>query len=279
MILAKTKKELQEHLNTLRSKGNIGFVPTMGALHQGHLSLVKKAAADNPVVVASIFVNPTQFNNTNDLNSYPRNPEADLSLLETTDCNLVFIPEVLEIYPEPDPRKFNFAYMEKVMEGKHRPGHFNGVAQVVSKLFEMVKPNRAYFGLKDFQQLAIIQRMVQMLKIPVEIVPCPTIREESGLAMSSRNELLSKEERENAALIFRILTRSQNLTGEKSVRELEIWVKETINKNPFLNVEYFKIVEFESLHPVKSWSDKGKKIGCIAVFCGKIRLIDNIVLN
>jgi pantoate--beta-alanine ligase len=165
------------------------------------------------------------------------------------------------------------------MEGKHRPGHFNGVAQVVSRLFEIVNPNKAYFGLKDFQQLAIIQKMVQMLKMPVEIVPCPIIREENGLAMSSRNELLSAEERQNAALIYETLTGARNLAGKKSVRDLENRVIETINKNPFLNVEYFEIVDAENLQPVKSWNDKGKKIGCIAVFCGKVRLIDNIVLN
>jgi pantoate--beta-alanine ligase len=279
MVLVKTIKELQEYLMELRKNSSVGFVPTMGALHSGHLSLVNQAIRENSVVVVSIFVNPTQFNDADDLKRYPRNLEADLKLLEPTGCDLVFAPEADEIYPEPDTRKFDFGHLEEVMEGKHRPGHFNGVAQVVSKLFEIVEPNKAYFGLKDFQQLAIISKLVKLLKMPVEIVPCPIIREESGLAMSSRNELLSAEERESASLIFKTLSRAKNLIGTKSVRELEKWVIETINKNRFLNVEYFEIVDFDNLQPVKSWNDKGKKIGCIAVFCGKVRLIDNIVLN
>src|SRR5690554_1193475 len=203
MILVKTIKELKEYLGELRKNGSVGLIPTMGALHNGHLSLVNEAVRENPVVVVSIFVNPTQFNDPNDLRRYPRNLDADLKMLEPTGCDLVFAPEAEEIYPEPDSyrEKFDFGQLEKVMEGKHRPGHFNGVAQVVSKLFHIVEPNKAYFGLKDFQQLAIIKKMVQMLKMPVEIVPCPIIREESGLAMSSRNELLSAEERKNAALI------------------------------------------------------------------------------
>lgn len=283
MILAKKIIKLQEHLNQLRNLGSVGFVPTMGALHRGHISLVEKAKKENKTVVVSIFVNPTQFNDPNDLKRYPRNLEADMKLLKSTGCDVVFAPEAEEIYPEPDPdsywEKFDFGNLEKVMEGKHRPGHFNGVAQVVSKLFEIVKPDKAYFGLKDFQQLAVINKMVKMLGMPVEVVPCPIIREESGLAMSSRNELLSKIERENAALIFRTLAEAQNLAGQFSVRELENQVTETINKNPYLNVEYFEIVNFENLQPVKNWQEEGKKIGCIAVFCGKVRLIDNIVLN
>lgn len=283
MILAKKIIKLQEHLNQLRNPGSVGFVPTMGALHRGHISLVEKAKKENKTVVVSIFVNPTQFNDPNDLKRYPRNLEADMKLLKSTGCDVVFAPEAEEIYPEPDPdsywENFDFGHLGKVMEGKHRPGHFNGVAQVVSKLFEIVKPDKAYFGLKDFQQLAVINKMVKMLGMPVEVIPCPIIREESGLAMSSRNELLSKIERENAALIFRTLAEAQNLAGQFSVRELENRVTETINKNPYLNVEYFEIVNFENLQPVKNWQEEGKKIGCIAVFCGKVRLIDNIVLN
>lgn len=279
MKVIKTNKELQEHLEKLREKGAIGFVPTMGALHSGHLSLVEKAMEENDVVVVSIFVNPTQFNDANDLKRYPRNLEADLKMLETTDCDLVFAPEPDEIYPEPDTRKFNFGEMEKVMEGAHRPGHFNGVAQVVSKLFELVKPDRAYFGQKDFQQLAIIKKLVEMLKMDIEIVPCPIVREESGLAMSSRNELLKSEERENAALIYKTLSEVKKQTSEKSVYELKKWVTETINKNPFLDVEYFEVVDEENLKPVENWASNGKNVSCIAVFCGKIRLIDNIELT
>jgi pantoate--beta-alanine ligase len=277
MILVKTIKELQKELQNFRSSGSVGFVPTMGALHQGHLSLVNKAMAENPTVVVSIFVNPTQFNDPNDLKRYPRNLHADLAMLEPTGCQVVFAPEPEEIYPEPDTRKFSFGRLEEVMEGKHRPGHFNGVAQVVSKLFEIVKPDKAYFGLKDFQQLAIIKNMVKQMSLPVKIIPCPIVREENGLAMSSRNELLSKEERKNASLISRTLSEAKKLKEEKSVNEVVKWVTEQINQNPFLTVEYIEIVDDENLQPVKAWDEKSTKVGCIAAFCGKVRLIDNIV--
>jgi pantoate--beta-alanine ligase len=251
----------------------------MGALHAGHLSLVEKAAAENATVVVSIFVNPTQFNDSGDLERYPRTLESDLKLLEPTGCRLVFAPEVDEVYPEPDTRKFNFGELETVMEGKHRPGHFNGVAQVVSKLFEMVKPDKAYFGLKDFQQLAIIKSMANQLKLTVEIVPCPIVREKSGLAMSSRNELLTPDERANAANISKTLSEAKKLIGQKSVQELAGWVAENINKNKFLTVEYVEIVDENNLQPVNNWDEKNIKVGCVAVYCGKVRLIDNIVLN
>jgi pantoate--beta-alanine ligase len=279
MLLVKTEEELQQKLSSFRKLGPVGFVPTMGALHSGHLSLVEKAMIENQVVVVSIFVNPTQFNDSNDLERYPRTLEIDLKLLNSTGCQFVFAPESNEIYPEPDTRTFNFGVLDSVMEGKHRLGHFNGVAQVVSRLFEIVKPDKAYFGLKDFQQLAIIKNLVVQLKLPVEIVPCSIIREESGLAMSSRNELLTLEERKNAALISRTLFRAKNFIAEKSVEQLVGWVIKTINKNPFLTVEYFEVVDDEQLQPAKSWDEEIIKIGCIAVLCGKIRLIDNIILN
>jgi len=279
MLLVKTIKELQNSLNDSREFGTIGFVPTMGALHRGHISLVKQAVRENQTVVVSIFVNPTQFNDSNDLDKYPRTIEADLKLLENTGCQIVFAPNVKEVYPEPDTRKFNFGKLETVMEGKHRPGHFNGVAQVVSKLFDIVKPHRAYFGLKDFQQLAIIKSMVKQLELPVEIVSCPTIREESGLAMSSRNELLTAGQRKNAALLYKTLLMANEQKGQKSVEELVNWVIETINKNPFLNVEYFEIVDDEQLQPITNWNETNTKIGCVALFCGDVRLIDNIVFN
>ena len=279
MILVKTVKELEQKLNIFRKLGSVGFVPTMGALHAGHLSLVEKAAGENKTVVVSIFVNPTQFNDSGDLERYPRNLEADMQLLEPSGCQLVFAPAVHEVYPEPDTRKFDFGLLETTMEGKFRPGHFNGVAQVVSRLFDMVKPDNAYFGMKDFQQLAIIQAMTKQLGLPVHIVACPIVREKSGLAMSSRNELLSAEERENAPAIFRILTEAKKLTGQKSVQELTRWIAENINKNRFLSVEYVEIVNNENLQPVLSWSEKNIKVVCVAVFCGKVRLIDNMVLN
>ncbi len=279
MILVRTVSELKSVLKSSGKADLVGFVPTMGALHKGHLSLVQKAVDENPLVVVSIFVNPTQFNDSKDLERYPRTLNADMNLLETTGCQIVFAPDVTEIYPEPDTRKFDFGQLDKVMEGKHRPGHFNGVAQVVSKLFEMVQPQKAYFGLKDFQQLAIIKNMVKQLNLQVEIVPCPIVREESGLAMSSRNELLTTEERANAAAISQTLFKANELKTGKNVSELEKWVAETINKNPYLEVEYAEIVDDTELQPVKNWDEQSVKILCVAVFCGKIRLIDNIVLN
>ncbi len=219
------------------------------------------------------------FNETSDMECYPRTLEADLVLLKKAGCHLVFVPSINEVYPEPDTRIFDFGKLETVMEGKHRPGHFNGVAQVVSKLFDLVNPDKAYFGLKDFQQLAIIKDMVKQLKLKVEIVPCSIFREESGLAMSSRNALLTPEQRENAAEISKTLFTAKELARNKSVRELEQWALETINKNPFLNVEYIEIVDSETLQPISNWDENGTKIICAAVFCGKVRLIDNVVLN
>ena len=279
MFVINSIKELQKKLDPLRMFGSIGFVPTMGALHQGHISLVKKAMSENKTVVVSIFVNPTQFNDPRDLEKYPRNLDADLRLLENTGSHIVFVPNVKEVYPETDTRKFNFGQLETVMEGKHRPGHFNGVAQVVSKLFKMVQPDKAYFGLKDFQQLAVIKNMVKQLELPVEIIPCSIIREKNGLAMSSRNERLTDEQRKNASLLHETLLEANEQKGNKSVEELASWVIDTINKNPFLNVEYFEIVDDEQLQAIENWNNNKTKIACIAAFCGKIRLIDNMVFN
>ena len=279
MFLVETVADLQNKLREIKSNGAVGLVPTMGALHKGHISLVNQAMKENKLVVVSIFVNPTQFNDPTDLERYPRNLDSDLELLNTTDCHIVFTPSVEEVYPETDKRIFNFGELETTMEGKHRPGHFNGVAQIVSKLFEMVKPDKAYFGLKDFQQLAIIKNLVQQLDLPVEIVACPIVREESGLAMSSRNELLSMEERINAAVISKTLFKAKELNGQKSVHELAAWITENINKNPFLTVEYVEIVDDENLQPVENWNEKIAKVACVAVYCGKVRLIDNIVFN
>jgi len=277
MLLTSTISEIKSHLLQMGTGKKTGFVPTMGALHQGHISLVERAVNETDIVIVSVFVNPTQFNDQKDLERYPRNLKADLELLENTGCHIVFAPGVNEIYPEADTRKFNFGSLETVMEGKHRSGHFNGVAQVVSKLFDIVQPNKAYFGLKDFQQLAIIKNMVAQLHLPVEIVSCPIIREESGLAMSSRNELLTPEERKNAATISQTLFEAKKLKSEKSVHELAWWIAEIINKNPFLRVEYAEIVNGKTLQPVENWESTDEIVCCAAVFCGRIRLIDNIV--
>jgi pantoate--beta-alanine ligase len=277
MQVVKHINDLQTILNIKRKEGlKIGFVPTMGALHEGHLSLVEKAGQKTDFVVVSIFVNPTQFNDKGDLERYPRNLAKDVAFLGSTPCQLVFAPETQEIYPEPDTRQFNFGTLEQVMEGKFRPGHFNGVAQVVSRLFDIVMPDKAFFGLKDFQQVAIIKEMVRRLDIPVEIVACPIIREADGLAMSSRNMLLNPEQRKNVVHISATLSEAANKTCELTVEQLCQWVINRINENEFLNTEYFEIVNATTLLPVKRWDEDCVKVGCIAVHCGKIRLIDNI---
>ena len=277
MKLYSSKTVLSNDLQSLKEQGKvIGFVPTMGALHQGHLSLIQRSVNECDITVVSIFVNPTQFNNPNDLKNYPRTQEKDLQMLSENGCSMAFVPSVDEMYPEPDHRQFDFGLLDKVMEGEHRKGHFNGVAQVVSKLFDIVAPHKAYFGLKDFQQVAVINEMKRQMGYPVEIVTCPILREEDGLAMSSRNTLLSPEQRSNAPLIAQTLFKAVDRAGETSVAELLKWVCEQINLNPFLEVEYFDIVDNNTLQSVSNWAEKGNKTGCIAVHCGTVRLIDNV---
>ncbi|MDD4107769.1 MAG: pantoate--beta-alanine ligase [Prolixibacteraceae bacterium] len=279
MFLVETKAELKGALEKLREGGTVGIVPTMGALHTGHISLVNRAVSENSVVVVTIFVNPAQFNDPNDLKSYPRDLDSDLKLLEQTGCQLVFAPSGEEIYPVPDTRRFDFGGLDKVMEGQYREGHFQGVGQIVSILFDLIKPDRAYFGMKDLQQLVIIKKLVNNLKLPVQIVPCETVREKNGLAMSSRNRLLSPEQRENASLIYKTLSEAGEQILNKSVSELKKWVIDTINGSSSLDVQYFEIVNFENLLPVKSWEECSEKVACIAVFCGQVRLIDNYFLS
>jgi len=278
MNIVKTTKDLQNLLSSMRSEGkSIGLVPTMGALHEGHLSLVKQCIADNDVCVVSIFVNPTQFNNKEDLEKYPRTLERDSLLLEKAGGEIIFAPSDKEIYPEPDTRLFDFGQLDKVMEGVYRSGHFNGVAQVVSRLFDIVKPDRAYFGEKDFQQLAIIREMVKQLGLPVEIVSMPIVREPSGLAMSSRNERLTEEERTIAVNISRILFESREWMHNRSVAETLNKVIDQVNSFDGLDVEYYEIVDGYTLQPVAGWNASDYIVGCIAVYCGDVRLIDNIV--
>ena len=279
MELFTTSRELRIALSKSVDPVQVGFVPTMGALHRGHISLVERAVRENDIVVVSIFVNPTQFNDPSDLEKYPRTLEADLKLLESTKCHYVFAPSEKEIYPEPDSRVFDFGILGSVMEGQFRPGHFNGVAQVVSRLFSIVEPGKAYFGQKDFQQLAIIREMVRQLNLPVEIIPCEIIREPGGLAMSSRNERLSAEGRKNASWIYQVLSGSQNLTGSFSVPDLAERISVEINKNPFLSVEYVEIVDETTLERVSHWQQPGRKVVCVAVWCEKVRLIDNFYIN
>ena len=277
MNILHTISVLKRQLESERKlKKTIGLVPTMGALHAGHISLVNRCAAENDICVVSIFVNPTQFNDKNDLLKYPKTPEADCELLKTAGCSIVFAPEVNEMYPEPDTRVFNFGTLEEVMEGAFRYGHFNGVAQIVSKLFDIVQPDKAYFGEKDFQQLAIIREMTKQLQLSAIIVPCPIVREKDGLAMSSRNTRLGISERESASKISEILFKSRSFAGKIPVPELKEQVIKSINKTPSLRVEYFDIVDGNTLQSVPNWEDSSYIVGCIAVFCGEVRLIDNI---
>lgn len=279
MKVVTTKKELISYINDFRKKGKtIGLVPTMGALHEGHLSLVRECKKNTDITVVSIFVNPTQFNDPEDLKRYPRTPEQDISLLNTVDCDLVFLPTVEEIYPEKDIRKFNFGYLENIMEGARRPGHFNGVGQVVSRLFDIVTPDKAFFGMKDFQQIAIIKNMVQQLNYKIDIVSCPIIREASGLALSSRNILLDEEHKKNAPHIYATLKKARNLVAQMSVDDLKKWITDQIDSNPYLKTEYVEIVDNTTLQIIQNWNEKNDRVVCVAVHAGKIRLIDNIVL-
>lgn len=277
MKLVHTISELRAELDVQRKGGKkIGLVPTMGALHEGHASLVRRAVAENEIVVVSDFVNPTQFNDKNDLLKYPRTLDADCELLEREGADYVFAPSVEEIYPEPDTRQFSYAPLDTVMEGKFRPGHFNGVCQIVSKLFMIVEPDRAYFGEKDFQQLAIIREMVKQMNFPLQIVGCPIVREADGLALSSRNARLSAEERAFALNISQTLFKSREYALSHSVKETQTFVEEAIAESEGLRLEYFEIVDGLTLQRIENWDDTDYAVGCITVFCGEVRLIDNI---
>lgn len=271
--------ELQNTLFDDRKKGrSVGLVPTMGALHDGHASLVKKSVKENNITVVSVFVNPTQFNDPKDLSSYPRDLEADCKLLESVGADYVFAPSVEEMYPTPDTRHFEFPPISTVMEGAHRPGHFNGVCQVVSRLFYIVRPDRAYFGEKDWQQIAVIKAMVKSLGLNVNIVECPIIRDTDGLARSSRNTLLSAEERMIAPNIFKALKESVKYAKKHTVQETHDYVVNQINAVKGLDVEYFEIVDGNSLQSINNWNDTDYAVGCITVYCGArpVRLIDHI---
>ena len=275
MKVVYTKSELA---NINKGGRKLGLVPTMGALHAGHFSLVEAAILENQNIVVSIFVNPTQFNDKNDLKNYPRNSTKDLTVLDhlLRPDDIVFIPSVNEMYPKPDNRIFDFGNLEKVMEGMHRSGHFNGVAQIVSKLFDTINPAKAYFGEKDLQQLAIIRKLIEIIKSPVEIIGCPIVRESDGLAMSSRNQLLSPAERKESAKIYQALSNVPSLSKEMSVKELKPTTIDFLNESALLSVEYFEIVDGKSLLPISDWDPAIQIFGCVAVRVGNIRLIDNI---
>ena len=278
MKVVNTVQELKAELAAFRSEGKkIGLVPTMGALHAGHASLVGRSVKENDVTVVSVFVNPTQFNDKKDLETYPRTLEADCRLLESMGADIVFAPSAEEVYPEPDTRTFSYPPTDTVMEGAFRPGHFNGVCQIVSKLFSYVEPDKAYFGEKDFQQIAVVKAMVKDLNIPVEICPCKIVREDDGLALSSRNALLTAEERTLAVNISKTLFASVDYAKEHTLEETKKFVIDTINAHEGLEVQYYEIVDGDSLRSLASWDDSDYIVGCITVFCGArpVRLIDN----
>lgn len=277
MRVVKIISELKSLISGYKQENKtVGLVPTMGALHAGHKSLVDRARKENDIVVVSVFVNPTQFNNKQDLATYPRTEERDCALLEAAGCDVVFMPAVEEVYPEPDNRQFDLGAVAEVMEGAHRPGHFNGVAQIVSKLFGFVEPDRAYFGEKDFQQIAVIRKMVQLEGFKLQIVACPIKREDDGLALSSRNVRLTAEQRQLAPNIYRVLKESCNFAKSHTVAETEKFVVDSLNALPQMEVEYYSIVDALTMQPVSDWVDADSITGCITVYCGEVRLIDNI---
>lgn len=278
MKIVRTVKELQAALQQHRTESKtIGLVPTMGALHAGHISLIDRARKDNDIVVVSVFVNPTQFNNPEDLRTYPRTEQADCEKLQAAGVDYAFIPTAEEVYPEPDTRVFDLGPVAEVMEGAMRPGHFNGVAQIVSKLFAYTQPTRAYFGEKDFQQIAVIRKMAELEGFDkLEIIACPIKREADGLAMSSRNVRLTPEQREIAPAIHRTLASSLDWAKDHSVGETIKYVVDEINSFPHMEVEYYQIVDGHNMQPIQDWHDTDMSVGCVTVYCGDVRLIDNI---
>jgi len=281
MIQFCTVREVTGYLKEKQQQGLvIGFVPTMGALHEGHLALVRRSKQENDLTVCSIFVNPIQFNNKEDLEQYPRDLAGDFKMLEETGCDLLFSPENKEMYPDGKPESLNleFGMLDKIMEGKFRPGHFQGVAIVVKKLFAIVHPARAYFGKKDFQQWAVIRHLVRSLEIPVTIVPCETVREPDGLAMSSRNRRLTANERPIAPLIYQVLSQVKEKAGKIPVPELKEWALAQLSHNGQMQVEYFEICDTNRLLPIENWDQAGQAVALTAVYLGSVRLIDNIEL-
>lgn len=275
-------KNLHDTLSQDRGEGfSIGFVPTMGALHEGHLALVKQALSENHKCVCSIFVNPTQFNNPEDLKKYPRQEAEDIALLESIGCDYLFCPSVEEMYPENNPSKiiFDFGAIERVMEGADRPGHFQGVASIVKNLFEIVNPNKSYFGKKDYQQLAIIKSLASQYSLSTEIVGCDIVRENDGLAMSSRNQRLSSAQRKAAPFIYSVLLAAKKLSSKMTISELKQWVSDQINGHDLMKLGYFEISDAESLAPLLEWKKDKATMGFIVVYMGDVRLIDNIELN
>lgn len=280
MKLATKIEELQLFLTQKKAESKtIGFVPTMGALHLGHISLIKESKKSTDVTVCSIFVNPTQFNNVNDLENYPRMPKQDADLLEEAGCDILFLPDVIEIYPSEAMRKFSFGYLDAILEGAYRPGHYNGVAQVVSRLFDIVKPNLAFFGIKDYQQVLVVKALVKQLNLPIEIVASPTLRDKDGLALSSRNLLLNNDERKASTLLYTLLQQCKFLVNEKKpIADITQFVKNELAKNSIYKLDYIAICEADTLIEVNEFKHNVGYVALIACYVGKVRLIDNLIL-
>ncbi len=280
MFVTPKIETLQAQLSQERAVGAfIGFVPTMGYLHEGHLALVRRSKAENDITVVSIFVNPVQFNNAEDLEKYPRDLERDLALLEGENTDMVFVPETREMYPDEQHQVYDLGLLDTVMEGLHRPGHFQGVARVVHRLFDIVKPDRAYFGMKDFQQLQVIHRLVDLEKLNILVIPCETVREPDGLAMSSRNVRLGVEERRNAPLIYQALQHAIQLRSVHQPEVVAARVADRLKAIPGFTLEYFEIADAMNMQPLKNWSDStAGAVGCVAGYLGGVRLIDNVLL-
>ncbi len=282
MLLFKRVSDLQKYLNSLKNKGlHIGFVPTMGALHRGHISLIDRSRNECDVTVASIFVNPTQFNNSTDLEKYPRTAEKDIEMLAESGCEILFMPDVSAVYPEgmTPSVKFNFGKLDRVLEGIFRPGHFEGMAQVVHRLLEITHPNRLYMGQKDFQQAAIVGRMLELMKSETELVSCPIQREPDGLAMSSRNARITPEDRSKVALIYNVLAEAAERVGEYNPSDIQSLALSKLKTEPHFKVEYFEIVDGRTLLPIQLFEDTDYAVALVAVWVGEVRLIDNVILK
>jgi pantoate--beta-alanine ligase len=280
MLIFKKISQLQGYLTQIRARGkNVGFVPTMGALHNGHLSLVEASKKRCDYTICSIFVNPTQFNDKSDLERYPRMPEQDTKLLENVYCDALFMPDVAEVYKDNETAHFDFGYLDKILEGEHRPGHFTGVAQIVKRLFEIVKPDVAFFGEKDYQQAMIVKALVKQMNSPIQIVTCPTTREFDGLAMSSRNTLLKGQDRAAAGLIPKIMQKAKEITLSSGINEAKDYVNKEVTSNKLMKLDYYEICEAESLKILSELKPNTKAVSLIALYVGQIRLIDNLTIN
>ncbi|MDO8999329.1 MAG: pantoate--beta-alanine ligase [Bacteroidota bacterium] len=280
MLIFSKIVDIQRFLKEIKSqKQSVGFVPTMGALHKGHISLIEASKKVCNITICSIFVNPTQFNDKGDLERYPRMPEKDTLLLEEANCDVLFLPPINEIYPKKDETTFDFGFLDKTLEGKHRPGHFNGVAQVVKRLLEIIEPNKAFFGSKDFQQVMIVKALIKQMNSTIEIIACPILREADGLAMSSRNALLSSQEREIAALVPKLMNEAKNIVKKDGITTAKLFIQQETNKISLMKLDYFEICNAGTLEEMTDLKSGKKAIALIALFVGKIRLIDNLEIT